>query len=419
MKKSKFSLDNLLKNNKFLLIISLLISICVWIYISMGSANDTAVTITNIPVQIELSDDARASGLQIFSGADNTASVTVTGNRAVLGSIEASDITVTAAANMINSAGEYQLSVSAIKTNPTSNFQIDSTVSPAIVSVFVDYLRESTFQIQENVVYKVSEGYYASTSLANKSIVISGPQSEITKIAKVSAVAEIDGTLNSSSTADAQIILYDSDNREISNELLIMEMTNVEAVVSVFPEKTVKVLPVFVNKPEGLNITPDMISINPNSILLAGPQEYLDKTDYVNLEPIDLSTLKNEKKNFPELGIDIPSECKNISNSTTANVTLDLSKLYRKNFTVTKFTVSGLSSEYKAEVTQKSIVVTVIGPKSEIEGLNAKNITAVIDTSDFKGTLGSVQMPVSLTISGTKQCWAYGSYKANLTISEK
>jgi hypothetical protein len=76
-----------------------------------------------------------------------------------------------------------------------------------------------------------------------------------------------------------------------------------------------------------------------------------------------------------------------------------------------------LSSEYTAKITQKSLSVTVIGSESEIESLSESSITAVIDTSDFKGTLGSVQMPVIVQISGTKTCWAYGSYKANLTIS--
>ena len=57
----------------------------------------------------------------------------------------------------------------------------------------------------------------------------------------------------------------------------------VKATVTVMPEKTVEVKPTFVNKPDGLEITEDMISIEPSTILLAGPAEVLDKTSYVNL----------------------------------------------------------------------------------------------------------------------------------------
>lgn len=420
MKKDDFSLNKLLQNNKFIFILAILISISIWVYSGLGATNDTNVTLSNIPIQIELSDEARENGLQIFSGSEQTASVTVTGNRAVLGSVNESDVTVTAAANSINSSGSYSLPVSASKTNPSANFQITSAVAPSTISVVVDYFRESTFQIQDNhIVYKVADGYYGVTSLSSKSVVISGPQTEISKIDKVYAVAEINGTLTESASADAELVLYDKNNNKLSTELFTMDVKTVKATVTVMPEKTVKVKPTFVNKPDGLEITEDMITIEPSSILLAGPAEVLDNTSSVNLEAIDFSSLKAEKKTFPSLGIDIPTDCKNLSNSTSAKVTLDLSGLSTKTFTVDKFSVDGLSEEYKADVTQKNISVTIIGPKDEIDSLSASDITAVIDTSNSKGITGSVQMPVTFKISGAKSCWAYGDYKANLTISEK
>lgn len=419
MKKKKFSLNKLFQNSKFLLIIALLSSFAIWMYMSMGSTNDTNVTISNIPIQIELSDEARNTGLQIFSGGEQTASVTVTGNRTILGSINESDITVTAAANSINSAGSFSLPVSAAKTNPSSNFQITSAVVPSTINVVVDYFRESTFQIQENVVYKVEDGYYAFTSLSSKSVIISGPQTEISKINKVSAVAELNGTLSDTASAEAKLILYDENNYELSTDLFTMDATSVTATVSVLPEKTVDVKPAYVNKPSGLEITSDMITIEPSSILLAGPEDIIKDMTSVNLEAIDFSTLKNGKKTFQSLGIDIPTDCKNLSNSTTAKVTLDFSKLSSKTFSVDKFTVEGLSDKYKAEVTQNNISVTVVGPKDQINKLSASKITAIIDTSDSNGITGSVQMPVSFKFDGASSCWAYGSYKANLTISEK
>lgn len=419
MKKKKFSLNTLMMNNKFLLVLSVIISLVIWIYMSTGTTSDTTLTLSNIPIQIDLSDEARNSGLQIFSGAEQTASVTVTGSRAILGTMSESDVTVTAAANTINSSGSYSLPVSATKTNPSSNFQITSAVTPSNINVVVDYLRESSFQIQENVVYKVADGYYASTSLATKSIVISGPQTEISKIDKVSATAEINGTLTDSSTTDAEIVLYDSSGNELSTDLLTMDFDKVKATVSVLPEKTVSVKPTFTNKPSGLEITDDMISVEPSTILLAGNKDILEKTDSVNLEAIDFSNLKNEKITFDALGIDIPTDCKNISNSTTAKVTLDLSGFTTKKFTVDNFTVKGLSDKYKSEITQKNISVTVIGPSSQIDDLSADSITGVIDISSSNGTTGSVQMPLVFTFKDADSCWVYGNYKANLTISEK
>lgn len=420
MKKNKFSLNKLMQNNKFIFVLAILISFSIWVYSGLGTNNDTNVTLSNIPIQIELTDEARDNGLQIFSGSEQTASVTVTGNRAVLGAVNESDVTVTAAANTINSPNTYDLAVSASKTNPSANFQITSAVVPSSIRVVVDYFRESTYQIQDNhIVYKVADGYYGVTSLSSKAVVISGPQTEISKIDKVYAVAEIKGTLTESVETDAELVLYDKNNNKLSTELFTMDVKTVKATVTVLPEKTVEVKPTFVNIPDGLDITDDMISIEPSTILLAGPAEVLNETTSVNLEAIDFSTLKAEKKTFPSLGIDIPTDCKNLSNSTSAKVTLDLSGLSSKSFTVDKFSVDGLSKEYKADVTQKNITVSIVGPKNEIDSLTSSDITAVIDTSNSKGITGSVQMPVTFKINGAKSCWAYGDYKANLTISEK
>ena len=274
-------------------IAAILVSVGLWVYMSMGSSNDTTVTVTNIPIQIELPADATNNGLQLFSGGEQTASVTVTGNRAVLGTVNESDVTVTAAANTLNSPNTYDLSVSASKTNPSANFQITSAVVPSSIRVVVDYFRESTYQIQDNhIVYKVADGYYGVTSLSSKSVVISGPQTEISKIDKVYAVAEIKGTLTESVETEAELVLYDKNNTKLSTELFTMDVKTVKATVTVLPEKTVEVKPTFINIPEGLEITDDMISIEPSTILLAGPAELLDYTSSVNLEAIDFSTLK-------------------------------------------------------------------------------------------------------------------------------
>ena len=220
-------------------------------------------------------------------------------------------------------------------------------------------------------------------------------------------------------TVDTDIVVYDKDGNELDTDLLTMDTTKVKATVSVLPEKTVTVNPVFTNKPSGLNITDEMLSVKPSTILLAGPKSILEKTESVNLQAIDFSTLKNDEVTFESLGIDIPSDCKNISNSTTAKVTLNLSALDSKTFDVEHITVKGLSDKYKSEVTQQSIKVTVIGPKSDLEDMEASSITAIIDTTDSNGKTGSVQMPVTFTFSDSDKCWAYGEYNANLTITEK
>lgn len=413
----KRSLSQLIfSKNYVIFILAVIISIGIWTYMSLNSSNDTTVTISNVPIQMDLSESSRNLGLQIFTDEKQTASVTVTGNRTILGSVTESDLTVTAAASSVNSSGNFTLPVSAAKKNPSSNFQITGS-TPSSVSVMVDYYKESTFQIQDKILFGVADGYYGATSLPYNSITISGPQTEVMKIKQVAAVASVEDNLLETTDVEADIVLYDENGNELSQKLLTMSFRTLTATISVLTEKSVKVEAGYVNKPSGLDLT-NLVEIHPSGILLAGPDDVMKTLVSVKTEEIDFSTLSDEAVTFNTLAINIPEKCKNISNNATAQVKIDLSGMTKKTFDVDTFKVEGLSSAYKAEVTSKNISVTVIGPKSEIESLDADKITATISVTDPAVKTGSVEMPVTFRFDGASSCWAYGKYTANLNISE-
>lgn len=413
----KRSLSQLIfSKNYVIFILAVIISIGIWTYMSLNSSNDTTVTISNVPIQMDLSESSRNLGLQIFTDEKQTASVTVTGNRTILGSVTESDLTVTAAASSVNSSGNFTLPVSAAKKNPSSNFQITGS-TPSSVSVMVDYYKESTFQIQDKILFGVADGYYGATSLPYNSITISGPQTEVMKIKQVAAVASVEDNLLETTDVEADIVLYDENGNELSQKLLTMSFRTLTATISVLTEKSVKVEAGYVNKPSGLDLT-NLVEIHPSGILLAGPDDIMKTLVSVKTEEIDFSTLSDEAVTFNTLAINIPEKCKNISNNATAQVKIDLSGMTKKTFDVDTFKVEGLSSAYKAEVTSKNISVTVIGPKSEIESLDADKITATISVTDPAVKTGSVEMPVTFRFDGASSCWAYGKYTANLNISE-
>ena len=409
--------QRILQNNYVLLIIALLISIGIWIYMSMTASNDTSITVSNIPIQTELSESAKELGLQVFLEDEAKASVTVSGMRTMLGQISEADLIVTASANSISTTGNHTLPVSATKANPSSNFQITSC-TPSSINVVVDYPKESSFDVKEDISYKVKDGYYGSVSMAFNKVTISGPQTEILKIKKVVAKAEVKGDLTESKDTKAEIVLYDSGDNVIPKNLLQLSSNTVDVRIEVMPEKAVPLKPVFKNKPGGLVLTEDMIKIEPSEIKIAAPQDALDNIKAVNLEAIDFNKLNNTKVVLKDLSIDVPESCKNISDTSAAAVTLDLRGMTSKEFDVESFSVEGLPSGFSCEVTSKSITVNVIGPKDEIESLKADDIVAVIDAKNFSGKVGSVEMPITFKLNTVKSCWAYGEYKANVNITE-
>lgn len=418
MKKNRFR--RLFKNNKFLIIISLIISISIWVAVSMSDTNDTSATISNIPIQINLSDDAVDNGLQIFSGNDMQASVTVTGNRLSLGQISNDDIVVSApTAGTISTSGTYPLSLTAKKANSADRFEIVSTVSPSVINVLVDKYKESEFEIDNGITYKVSKGYHAVVTTSSETITVSGPQTEVDKVASVGIVGEISGELKSNTSMECDVKLYDNTGAVITSNLLTLSDDKVTANFSVLPYKEVPVKVAFDNKPSSLNM--DYYSnVLPNTIKIAAPQEVLDKLTYVNTTSIDFTTLKNQSYDF-EKKLDIPSKCVNISDTDTVDVKINMSSFKTRKLKVSSdyFKMNGLSDDYSYNVATDSLNITLVGPASKISKITPEDLTCEIDGSSIDGTTGSITLPVKFTVNGKTTCWVTGSYKVNITVEKQ
>ena len=85
--KKKSLFQKILFNNQIMCVLSIVISLAIWVYMSTGSSNDTVVTVNDIPIQVSLPDEASNLGLNTYfpDKQSSYASVTVTGNRTLLG----------------------------------------------------------------------------------------------------------------------------------------------------------------------------------------------------------------------------------------------------------------------------------------------------------------------------------------------
>ena len=417
MKKSKFA--NPFKNNKLLIILSLIISIVVWVTVSMSDTNDTSATISDIPIQINLSDDAVDNGLQIFTGNDQQASVTVEGNRMSIGSISKDDIIVSApTAGTISTSGTYPLSLTAKKANSSDRFEIVSTVSPSVITIFVDQFKETNFDIVNKITYKVSKGYHAVVTTSAESITVSGPQSEVDKVATVGIVGEISGELKDNTSLECDVKLFDNSGSVITSNLLTLSDNKVTANFSVLPYKEVPVNIAFDNKPSGLDMN-NYSTILPGKIKIAAPQEILDKLTAINTTPIDFNTLKNQSYDF-EQKLDIPSKCVNISDTQTADVKINLSSFRTRTLKVSSdfFKMTGLSNDYSYNIVTDSLNIKLVGPKNQINIITPSDLSCEIDGSSIDGTTGSITLPVKFSVNGRTSCWVSGSYKVNIFVEK-
>lgn len=418
--KSKITLDALFKNNKFLLIFSFLMACVLWLFFSQNSGVESTAAISDIPISIQLSDQAKDDGLVIFTGADTKATVQISGNRLTLGTVTKEDIQVVAeqAANTILTPNTYSLELTA-KNNSVKTFKIES-VSPQFASVYVDRYSQKMLDIQDKIEYKVDPTYFAASPiLSTDKITVSGPQTEVLKVASAEVIGTVDGILTSTYKNDYKVILYDAAGGEIKNELITTSVDSVTVTISVLPKKKLPLEATFTNVPDGFN-TDDLAVLKPVEIEIAGPEDTIGKLESVELEPIDFSEISPANTTFTR-AVDLPNGCKNISNITQVEVTLDLSGYSTTRLTVSKFNFKNIQSGFTATPTTSSIDVTIVGPDNVVEDLSGSDLSAVIDLQSLgQDFVGSTEVPVTIEVTGEKRCWAYSriKYTANISVSK-
>ncbi len=430
-KKNRFKLGNLFYNDRFVLIFSAAAAVFLWFFMTATSTeSDTAVTVSDVPIQVSLSESAQADGLRIVSIDHETANVSVRGSSTILGQVTRDDISISAdTAGTINSPGNYPLPLTA--TRSRSSLRTDFRIvdfTPQTVVVQVERYRSKEFEIQVDSNYTIEEDYIttAAPNVTPESVIITGPESVLSNIDRVEAYyPTIEGALRASTTVEAQLVLYDAYGQELSeaNRKLLhisvdgeensAEIETVQVEITVQKRATLPLSLTYVNRPVGLSVS-DYVTISPEEIKISGPEDVVSELTQIDLDELDFSQVSLTKNQF-EMRINLPTGCKSLDNITTATVTVDTSTMTSRTFTVTEFDIKNNS---QARAVTQELRVTIIGPPDQLQELTDEDITAVIDMQDQQDFSGHLEMPVTVSIAGATACWVSGEYTASVELDK-
>lgn len=411
-------INKLFYNNKFLAIFSILASFIVWTIVAANDKDVVPVMISDIPVDIQLSESAKQDGLRIFSGQNITARVEITGNRIIVGQVTKDDIQVTApqAASTIMSPGNYTLELSAKKVGILQDYNIVSDVKPSVITVMADRYREAEFEVEPDISFNAKNGYFVgNTVLSSPKVTLSGPETEISKIKKVAVNTSVAGEISSTVTLKLPLIMYDAYGQPINSETISSSVSEVEATIPVLMQKQVELLPHFENVPESIDLK-NMVKISPQKLMIAGPDVVISELQNIDLGDIDFNNvnLENNKFNVP---VNLPQNCRSLNNLYAADVTINMAGFREKSVIVRDFEFLNLPEGKRAEVYNGELNVKVLAPGGVISGIKSEDIVAQIDCSGFNSG-SSLELPVILKINNHDQTWIYGKYYVNVNIKD-
>lgn len=420
--RNNVSFNKLLYNDKFVMCFSIFAAFVLWIIVSSTSSDPDVKTITDISISIpKLSDN-----LQVMSQEDVKAEIRVKGNKLIIGSIQSSDILVSADVSEVTKPGEYKLKLSAKKQGIMNDYEFDSTVTPSTINVYVDRYIEKEFTIEENVSAKADGTHLLrSKELAHDTVKISGAETVINKIKTVKAEYNAAEILTKTTSFNVPLHFYDSNGEELKSDYITAEFNAVEVTVPVLKVKSVPIKVEFTNIPDSWEMPDNWIKVGfpeEGTILLAAADEVIDRITEVKTEPIDLSQISSSRTTISNVALEVPSSCTNVNRLETVTLNLNMKNFTSKEFTVKNVEMRSEVAGVTGKLSGNDFNVTIVGPSDEIKNLKAEDIVLYAKLTESEATAAFVTKSLQINIEGYKSCWwnyTEGQNNATFTLSKQ
>ena len=405
-----------------LMVLSLVLAVVIWAVVALSVNSITTRTIDNIVVEIPSTGASYQSmGLDLIEGeaTEHKVSVTVSGDRSIIGMLTSDSITVTPDFSNVTEAGTYNIALNASKNNQLLNYEI-KTVDPSVLVLTFGESAMRKFQISPSVSgFTVADGYVAQPIVCSPTAVtIVGSRETVDKIRKVTAEGNIEGELSSTTTISGKIHLYDADNKEISSDMLRMDAPSVDLLIPIYKEGAMDFDIEFVNVPSGFDTSVLKYSLSPSTIRVAYAEGSAVPTSVRTIGYVDVATL-NLGETY-QFDVTLPSGYVDLDGIGTISVKFDSQGMTSQKMTVTDIRASNVPEEYEVTILTEHISgVNVIGDAETIANLLSTSLVAVIDASGLKPESGTQSVPVTVLIPSSSTVWAVGSYTVNVEVTRK
>ena len=294
-----------LTKNLNLKIIAVLFSVGIWI-ISININDPYQSKSYSVTVQLQNMAAMTGAGkyVEIMNNTDEI-SVSVRANRSVLDSFSAANILATADLTEIdeNNQVPIKLNTTRISGSKIESIRSDSTY----VSLKVEDIRRIQKNIEVTVKNEPAEGYIlGKASMEQNALKISGPESEVNKVAKATVTFDLEGATDDLSML-LPIELYDEAGERIIDSRLTVSIEEVQCTATILATKEVPLkFKVSGEAEKGYSWTGE-VKGEPAVISIAAKSNILKNINYIDIpDAIDVSNAKADVKSLIDLKSYLP-----------------------------------------------------------------------------------------------------------------
>ncbi len=403
---------NVWDNKVLWAIVSLLLSFSIWAYISTTEDTGIERVFAGVPVTFQGAEDLRTSrGLIVTDASADTVTVKVSGSRASIGSLHASDLTAVVDVSGISQARDLQVSY-VIRFPESVNMNGVQVMSKTPETIAFSVVKENSKTVEVKGVFtgSVAEGYTVDPIVVEPSTVtLYGPSAELDKIESACVYVDRQGISATIGPMNSNFTLLNADGKPVSPESVTSSQDTVSVTVPVMMNKE---LPLTVNLIGGAGATTQntVVTIEPKTIQVAGSTATLEDMNQIVIGTVNLTDFAESLDTTFTITLD--NNLRNLTGTTEAEVHVVVSGLETKKFSVTNITLTG--GEGTLRTTQKEI--TVRGTKEDLARVTIANIRVVADLTEYADASGTIEVPVKVYVDGIEHVGAVGDYTVSVTL---
>jgi len=376
-----------LTHNLGLKLAALFCACCLWL-ISMNINDPVTQRIYTVPVQIMNMNELTNAGkyVEVLDGTDSVR-VTVRASRSVFSDFSEKNLVATADVAEMEEDGKLPIQITTTK----SDSKIESVITDKeYVEVSIENVMKMQKRISVDVVNEPAEGYLlGSISTDQNAVIISGPESVVSRIVSTSVEINVDGA-----TSDVNITLpvhlYDADGREIEDPRLTKSVNEVFTTASILQTKEVPIECTVNGTPADGYLFADNIVKEPQVVTIAAKPSVLRNINSILIEDaLDLEDADRDvtveaalKEHLPD-GTVLAEETFDGIVRLTAKIEEEAVRTIE--IPMENISLTNVPEGFRAKLRgiEDIVLVKFAGLDSQLGGLNVNDLYGTIDVSAY------------------------------------
>lgn len=410
-----------LANNPGLKILSVLFSVILWLVV-INVADPDATKSFSVPVEILNKKVITEMGkVPDIVGDTDIAVFYITGPRSYVEDMTSDDFNVTADLSQVDLSQDGEAKLVPIEITAKKNEKrIDIIRKTVNMQITLEDLSEQKFVISPETTGTPADGCaIGEVEVTPNLLKISGPESVVSRISRVTATINVDGI--SSDVSDSVMpVLYDEEGNVVTSELLEMNQSAVTIKANILGTKSVPIRCQVSGAPAA-GYEYRGVEYAPETVLIKGEAAILNSINIINI-PADVINIEGATEDVdttiditPYLmdGISLADET---ANQIAVKVLIEQKESRVFNLPTENIKITGLSSDYEISYNAKTVPITVRALKEDMDTLQSEAIDAVLDVTDLAPGIHTLQLAVTLP---GEQYELVSNVNVQITIEDK